>query len=107
MVASAQPIVAISKGLLEPHLNELYRVIQPAMISLTWTSMNIDAFLDSFHRELLRFSGLVAKISDIMVNRIQRNLTAVEGMRLVELPEHESMTLDRFVSSQELTRALT
>ena len=63
--------------------------------------MNIDAFLDSFHAELLRFSGLVAKLTDIMVNRIQRNLAAVEQLRLVDLPEHESMTLDRFVATQE------
>jgi hypothetical protein len=32
VVESAQPIIAIAKGLLEPHLNELFRVIQPAMV---------------------------------------------------------------------------
>ena len=97
----AEPIIAVSKNLLEPHLNELFRVIQPAMVSLTWTSMNIDAFLSRFHTELMRFRDLVTKMTDIMDNRIERNLQAIEALLLVELPQDGSMSLDKFVSTQE------
>jgi len=71
-----------------------------AMVSLTWTSMNIDAFLARFHQELVRFADLVSKMRDIMDNRIARNLSAVSRLLLVELPHDESMTLDKFVSVQ-------
>eukprot|EP00966_Prymnesium_polylepis_P248502 5745763-Prymnesium_polylepis.1 len=59
--------------LLKPHVKELERVILPGMVTLTWTSMNIDAYLGRFHAELMRFNDLVFKLTDIMDNRLLRN----------------------------------
>mmetsp|Transcript_24997 Transcript_24997/g.74250 ORF Transcript_24997/g.74250 Transcript_24997/m.74250 type:complete len:4444 (+) Transcript_24997:3-13334(+) len=94
-------IMPIAEPLLKPHLAELERVIQPGMLSLTWTSMNIEAYLHAFHAELMRFDDLVAKVKDIVENRLLRNLDTVRRLQLITLPVDESFSLDKFVSMQE------
>jgi dynein heavy chain len=93
-------ILPITAPLLKPHVMELERVIQPGMLSLTWTSMNIDAYLFSFHQEVMRFNDLVMKIKDIVDNRLMRNLNIMSNLKLVDLPSEDSFPLDRFITMQ-------
>jgi hypothetical protein len=37
---------------LAPHINEIDSRLRPGLSSLTWSSMNIDAFKDSVHSAL-------------------------------------------------------
>jgi dynein heavy chain len=94
-------ILPIVEPLLRPHIAELERVIQPGMLNLTWTSMNIEAYLYAFHAELMRFDDLVVKIKDNVDNRLMRNLKIVSNLELINLPVDESFTLDKFVALQE------
>ena len=95
-------VLPITKPLLKPHIAELDRVIQPGMLGLTWTSMNIEAYLTSFHTELRRFDDMVIKIRDIVDNRLTRNLEMISSLVLCDIPhEGETYTLDKFVSQQE------
>ena len=95
-------VLPITKPLLKPHIAELERVIQPGMLGLTWTSMNIEAYLTSFHTELRRFDDMVKKIRDIVDNRLTRNLKMIANLELVNLTaDGETFTLDKFVSVQE------
>jgi hypothetical protein len=66
--------------LLKPHIAELTAVINPGLVTLTWTSMNISAFLQRFHSEMLRFNELVDKLKDIMANRLMRNQQMIAMM---------------------------
>ena len=77
------------------------RKIQPGMVTLTWTSMNIDGFLHRIHSGLGKLDLLAEQISDLVTNRIERNLKAVSRMSLVDLPKDESLSLDRFIGLQE------
>ena len=97
-----ESVLPITKPLLKPHIAELDRVIQPGMLCLTWTSMNIEAYLTSFHTELRRFDDMVMKIHDIVENRLSRNLEMISKLVLCDIPqEGETFTLDKFVSQQE------
>jgi len=43
-------IMPITATLLKPHLADMERKVQPGMVTLTWTSMNIDGYLHRIHR---------------------------------------------------------
>ena len=75
------------------------------MVSLTWTSMNIEAYLTAFHTELRRFDDMIIKIRDIVENRLMRNLDMIANLELVDMAnEGETFTLDKFVAVQEKYR---
>lgn len=42
-------IKPICKELLQPHLDDLELKLRPGMVTLTWTSMNIDSYLYHVH----------------------------------------------------------
>jgi len=87
--------------LLKPHIAELQCVINPGLVTLTWTSMNIQSFLQRFHGEMVRFNELVDKLKDIVSNRLERNQSVIRALPLVEMPEEgTTLPLDKFVGMQ-------
>merc|ERR1712185_443247 len=94
-------IMPITATLLKPHLADMERKVQPGMVTLTWTSMNIDGYLHRIHAGLFKLDDLATKIRDLIENRIERNLKAVSKMLLVSIPQDESISLERFVNMQE------
>lgn len=44
------------------------------MITLTWTSLNIDAYKQSVHAGLHRLEELIRNVNDIIENRVEQNL---------------------------------
>ena len=77
------PVVA---RLLTPHVVDLEHLLKPAMVSLSWTSMNIDAFTQAFHTGLQKLEQLINNINDIIENRIDKNLKEMMRHVLVDLP---------------------
>eukprot|EP01041_Mallomonas_annulata_P002980 gene2980-5847_t len=94
-------IIPVTQTLLDPHLKTLDLRIRPGMITLTWTSMNIDTYKDQIHFGLAKLEDLVTKINDIVENRIHKNLKLIGRCILVNLPSDISVALDEFVSMQE------
>ena len=91
-----------TKSLLIPHLEDLECKLRPGMVTLTWTSMNIDGYLHHVHQGLSKFEQLIININDIMENRIENNLKTLSKVVLVELPEgNKTFTLEDFVALQE------
>lgn len=43
-------VPAVLRPLLQPHLDDLADKMQPGLLVLTWTSMNIDGYLHRFHQ---------------------------------------------------------
>jgi dynein heavy chain len=92
----------ILAALLKPHMAELQCVINPGLVTLTWTSMNIQAYLQRFHAEMVRFGELVDKLKDNVANRLVRNQNVIKNLPLVEMPEEGTeLSLDKFVAIQE------
>jgi dynein heavy chain, axonemal len=92
------PVVA---RLLTPHVMDLEALLKPSMVSLTWTSMNIDSFMVAFHGGLSRLEELINNINDIVENRIEKNLKLLTKFVMVDLPKREAFTLDSFVTRQQ------
>jgi len=92
----------IMKYLLSPHIDDLELKLRPGMVTLTWTSMNIDAYLQDVHNGLKKLEQLIININDIIENRIENNLKNVSKIILVKLPpDQKPMGLDNFVTMQE------
>lgn len=92
-----------TKSLLVPHLEDLEYKLRPGMVTLTWTSMNIDGYLHHVHNGLSKLEQLIININDIMENRIENNLKALSKTVLVDLPQtSKTYSLDEFVEMQEV-----
>jgi dynein heavy chain len=93
-------ILPVTAGLLEPHFHDMEYKLRPGMVTLTWTSMNIDSYKHSIHAGLMKLEELVTNINDITVNRIEKHIKMIGRTLLVDLPQTESFTLEAFVARQ-------
>ena len=57
------------------------------MVSLKWTSMNIDQYIHTVWMELNKLEQLVRSVNDMMESRVDANLKHVNRIMLVDLPE--------------------
>ena len=94
-------VIPVTAMVLRPHFRDMEYKLRPGMITLTWTSMNIDAYKLHIHAGLRNLYELVANINDIIENRIEKNLKIVSKTLLVDLPDSESFTVEDFVKMQE------
>ena len=97
VVATAAPVCLEMLG---PHLRDLENRLRPGMYSLTWTSMNIDGYLNRIHDGLARVEELIAKMNDVLENRVEANLKHVARTLFVNLPAEQSYTYEEFLSTQ-------
>jgi dynein heavy chain len=94
-------VIPVTAMVLRPHFRDMEYKLRPGMITLTWTSMNIDAYKTHIQTGLRRLEELVANINDIIENRIEKNLKIVSKTLLVDLPDAQSFSVDEFVKMQE------
>eukprot|EP00057_Strongylocentrotus_purpuratus_P020210 XP_011674684.1 PREDICTED: dynein heavy chain 5, axonemal-like [Strongylocentrotus purpuratus] len=90
--------------LMETHLDKLNRVLDPGLTALTWTSMNIDPFVEDVYAALGELELLMVRASDLCQFRINVVLKEMSEIQLCELPEDEAWTTDQFLKrTQELS----
>jgi len=93
-------VIPVTAMVLRPHFNDMEAELRPGMVTLTWTSMNIDSYKAHVHHGLKRLEQLVGGINDVIEHRIEKNLKVVSRTRLVDLPDDQSFTVDEFVTNQ-------
>lgn len=79
-----QMVRPISSNLLKPHLDNLEFSLRPGMVSLTWTSMNIDVYIQQVWTELSKLEQLVRSVNDVMETRVDGNLKQVHPLHAFE-----------------------
>ena len=84
-------VIPVTSNLLRPHINDMEYKLRPGMVTLTWTSMNIDAYKHHIHTGLQKLEELVSNINDIIENRVEKNLKLVSRTGLVELPNDPAL----------------
>ena len=93
----------VTLEVIKPHLTLMELKLRPGLITLTWTSMNIEAYKSSIMTGLYQLEELIAKINDIVENRIQKKLIQISKSFIVDMPSERSLALDEFVNMQEST----
>lgn len=71
-------------------------LLRPGWEVLTWTSMNIERYRDSVQEGLRRLEEVSVKASDIVDNRIEKNLKGISRAILVDMP---AVSVDFFLAS--------
>ena len=64
----------VTAGLLQSHLDNFEKQLDPGLNSLTWASLNIESFLQSATSALEKLDLLVVTVNDIVENRIENNI---------------------------------
>lgn len=93
-------VIPVTAMVLRPHFRDLEYKLRPGMITLTWTSMNIDTYKAHIQSGLKKLDELVTNINDLIENRIEKNLKLVSRTMLVDLPDSQ-YSVDEFVKIQE------
>ncbi|CDJ56163.1 hypothetical protein, conserved, partial [Eimeria maxima] len=92
----------VTAGLLQRHLDNFEKQLNPGLNNLTWASLNIESFLQSATSALEKLDLLVVTVNDIVENRIENNIKSLGEILLVDLPAPgEVISLNRFVEMQE------
>ncbi len=91
-------IPEIFEPMMVPHLEQIDKMISPGLTLLRWTSLNIDAYVDSVTTSVKSLELLIDRATDIWSIQIEGNLTAIQSTQLCELPESEPWTIDQFVN---------
>ena len=99
VLGSIAPVV---RDLLRPQIKDLESRLKPGMVTLTWTSMNIDSFRVEVEKCIEKLEALVLTINDIIENRIEKNLKQVGRVVLISIPSDGIVTLDDFVQMQSV-----
>ena len=100
VVAEIAPVTA---DMLAPHVEGVEAALKPGLTDLTWTSTNIDLFLQRVHNKITSLELTVGKINDMLHNRVDANLKEASRVMLISLPEDESATCEEFVAMQNKT----
>ncbi|KAI8831563.1 hypothetical protein BC829DRAFT_494479 [Chytridium lagenaria] len=85
-----------------PHIEELDKALQPGLTALTWTSLNLDNYLEANHHQLAKLEELVDKLLDITECRINNGVRKIAELSLCEVPaENEQWTVEYFLERTE------
>ncbi len=98
--AIVMKVIPMTALVLRPHFNDLEYKLRPGMITLTWTSMNIEAYQNQVHADLNILDEFVSNINDIIENRIEKNLGIASKILLVNLPVDRTFNIQEFLDVQ-------
>lgn len=96
-------IPAAYEELMVPHISKVDRAIEPGVKKLTWTSINIDLYIDSVYKALAELELLMDRANDLVDFRINAVLQEMSTMVLCELPDEEPWTVDEFLERTQVT----
>ncbi|XP_038070084.1 dynein heavy chain 5, axonemal-like isoform X1 [Patiria miniata] len=91
----------VFEPLMLPHINKLDNVIEPGLTMLSWTSMNIDSYVESVYKSLGELELLMDRANDLCQFRINAVLLDMSTTPLCELPEDEPWTIDQFLQNTQ------
>ena len=92
-------VIPVTAMLLRPCFQDLEFHLRPGMTTLTWTSMNIDKFIDNLDGKVERLGTLVRTVNEIISTRIERHLRLISQTVLVDIPG-KAVSMKQFVDMQ-------
>ncbi|XP_023388715.1 dynein heavy chain 5, axonemal [Pteropus vampyrus] len=96
-VKSKMPPVV--EPLMGPHLATVEAALQPGLAALTWTSLNIETYLDHAFAKIRDLELLLDKVSDLIEFRIDAILEEMSSTPLCHLPQEDPLTCEEFLQT--------
>ncbi|CAF1413331.1 unnamed protein product, partial [Adineta ricciae] len=81
--------------LLKPHREKVEEALRPGFVAITWSSLNIDEFINNVRQELEQLRILINDCTNIVQCRIENALQTIAETQLSE-PQPDPITLDEF-----------
>ncbi len=70
--------------LMTPHIDTVVRSLLPGWTTLTWNTMNIDAFLHKAQTSVSVLAGLAAKVNSLLQKDVYGSMNALKKMSLFD-----------------------
>eukprot|EP00079_Xenopus_tropicalis_P026874 XP_012820905.1 PREDICTED: dynein heavy chain 5, axonemal [Xenopus tropicalis] len=83
--------------LIAPHIAKIDEAIQPGLLSLNWTSLNIEKYLKNIAEKHADLELLLDRVNDLVVFRIDAVLQDMSITPLCKLPEEEPVSCEQFL----------
>ncbi|KAF0871450.1 DYH5 protein, partial [Crocuta crocuta] len=83
--------------LMVPHLAKVDEALQPGLAALTWTSLNIEAYLKNSFAKIEDLELLLDRVNDLLEFRIDAILEEMSSTPLCQLPQEEPLTCAEFL----------
>ncbi|XP_070603204.1 dynein axonemal heavy chain 5 isoform X1 [Erythrolamprus reginae] len=84
--------------LMAPHVAKVDELIQPGITTLTWTSLNIETYLENIFSKLDNLELLLDRVNDLIEFRINAVLQEISTVPLCSLPEDDPLTCEQFLN---------
>ncbi|XP_078400904.1 dynein axonemal heavy chain 5-like [Cetorhinus maximus] len=91
-------IKPIYETLIASHVHRIDEAFQPGLVTLNWTSLNNDLFVDNVYTKLGEIDLLVHRINDLVEYRIDWILQDMSITSLCEFPEETPWPCEEFLS---------
>ncbi|KAM6224385.1 dynein axonemal heavy chain 5 [Rhynchocyon petersi] len=83
--------------LMTPHLAKVDEALRPGLAALNWTSLNIEAYLESTFEKIKELELLLNRVRDLIEFRIDAVFEEMTSTPLCQLPQEEPLTCDEFL----------
>ena len=92
--------------LMVPHLNKVDEVIGPGLTIITWTSVNIQGYVDAVYKAVAELELLVDRVAELKANRIDVALNEMLSVELLGLPpvgeDADPITIQEFLNNTKV-----
>ncbi|XP_053402509.1 dynein axonemal heavy chain 5-like isoform X4 [Mercenaria mercenaria] len=89
--------------LMGPHINCVEETIEPGLTKLSWTSLNIQEYIEDVYKRLEDLELLMVRANELTEFRIDAVLQEMATTTLCQLPQEEPWTVEEFLeNTQEL-----
>lgn len=89
--------------LMGPHIKGVDDSIEPGLTKLSWTSLNIEEYIQDVYKQLEDLELLMVRANELTEFRIDAVLQEMATTTLCQLPQDEPWTVEEFLeNTQEL-----
>lgn len=92
-----QKVPGVLEPLMAPHRAMMDAALEPGLRMITWTSLNISAYISGVHETLDEILLLIDRANDLINFRILKVLKEIENTVFCEVPLVEHMATDEFL----------
>ncbi|KAI4900024.1 hypothetical protein NFI96_023292, partial [Prochilodus magdalenae] len=96
-------IPPLLQPLMRPFINRVESALAPGLTTLSWTSLNINTFIDYVYEALQELEEVAKVTRDILECRIERVLESMSFTALLALPEEDPVHPQSFLVQTEST----
>lgn len=90
------------ESLMGPHIARVDNAINPGLFKLSWSSLNIDDYIQDIYDNLADLELLMDRVHDVTEFRIEAVLHDMATTTLCELPGDEPWTMQDFIDRTQV-----